>query len=65
MFGGDISWLILGCGYMQVKVPTLFLLGAQDRRVPVSNGFQVSWPHHFCNCVITWCSANWGNTPLN
>lgn len=27
---------------MQVKVPTLFLLGAQDRRVPVSNGFQVS-----------------------
>ncbi|XP_024366929.1 acylamino-acid-releasing enzyme 1 isoform X1 [Physcomitrium patens] len=23
-----------------VKVPTLFLLGAQDRRVPVSNGFQ-------------------------
>jgi dipeptidyl aminopeptidase/acylaminoacyl peptidase len=40
MFGGDISWLILGCGYMQVKVPTLFLLGAQDRRVPVSNGFQ-------------------------
>lgn len=24
----------------KVRVPTLFLLGAQDRRVPVSNGFQ-------------------------
>jgi len=29
------------CG-VQVKVPTLFLLGGQDRRVPPSNGMQVS-----------------------
>lgn len=29
--------------FFQVKVPTLFILGAQDRRVPVSNGLQVSY----------------------
>lgn len=27
--------------YLQVKTPTLFLLGAKDLRVPVSNGIQV------------------------
>lgn len=26
---------------LQVKTPTLFLLGTQDLRVPISNGFQV------------------------
>ncbi|KAL0388499.1 UNVERIFIED_CONTAM: Acylamino-acid-releasing enzyme [Sesamum radiatum] len=35
------------CHISKVKTPTLFLLGAQDLRVPVSNGIQVKTPTLF------------------
>lgn len=37
----NILMILLVCLLLQAKTPTLFLLGSQDLRVPISNGFQV------------------------